>query len=68
MVTNIKPKHAYEIISNCIYQLQQRQKDLYELLDRLVDSSHTNDGHITLVKEEIDKCYKTIKFLKKGKI
>ena len=60
-----KPKHTYEIISNCISQLQQRKKDLYELLDRLIDSSYANDGHINLVRDEIDKCYKTIKFLQK---
>ena len=60
MSTEIKSKHAYDIIKNCIVQLQQRKKQLYDLLDIF---EGTENGEI--IQSELDKINIVIKFLNK---
>ena len=60
MATEIKQKHAYDIINNCIGQLQIRKKHLTDLLDEVDSENITN-----LIGDEIIEINKALKFLKK---
>lgn len=60
MVTEIKSKHAYDIINNCVVQLQQRKKHLYDMLDEYEGTEHES-----LIQSELDKINIVVKFLNK---
>ena len=60
MATDIRQKHAYDIINNCIGQLQIRKKHLADLLDEVDSEDSAN-----LIGDEIIEINKVIKFLKK---
>lgn len=60
MATEIKNKHAYDIINNCVVQLQQRKKQLYDMLDEYEGTEHES-----LIQSELDKINIVVKFLNK---